>query len=113
MKALLTCAFCAISVAAVAQTSIPDSESLSPPSFSQSAPSISDQKLDKAAAALERIASLERDFRQQVAKAVTDQGLSMDEYTQIIDVAQNDPQVRQKIISRIKPLKDETGSENK
>jgi hypothetical protein len=40
-----------------------------------------------------------------VSKAVTDQGLSVDEYAEIMDVAQNDPQVRQKIMSRIAPPK--------
>ena len=54
---------------------------------------------------MERIASLQQDFRKQVSKAVTDQGLSVDEYAEIMDVAQNDPQVRQKIMSRIAPPK--------
>jgi hypothetical protein len=36
---------------------------------------------------------------------LTDQGLSIDEYAEIMDVAQNDPQVRQKIMSRIAPPK--------
>jgi hypothetical protein len=92
-------------VPANAQTMAPNSNALTAPGLSQSAPSITDQKLDKAAAALERIASLQQDFRKQVSKAVTDQGLSIDEYAQIMDVAQNDPQVRQKIMSRIAPPK--------
>ena len=92
-------------VPATAQTQAPNSNALTAPGLSQSAPSITDQMLDKAAAALERIASLQQDFRKQVSKAVTDQGLSIDEYAQIMDVAQNDPQVRQKIMSRIAPPK--------
>jgi hypothetical protein len=92
-------------VPATAQTIAPNSNALSSPGLSQPAPNITDQKLDKAAAALERIASLQQDFRKQVSKAVTDQGLSIDEYAQIMDVAQNDPQVRQKIMSRIAPPK--------
>jgi hypothetical protein len=92
-------------VPATAQTQAPNGNALTAPGLSQSAPSITDQKLDKAAAALERIASLQQDFRKQVSKAVTDQGLSIDEYAQIMDVAQNDPQVRQKIMSRIAPPK--------
>jgi hypothetical protein len=38
-------------------------------------------------------------------KAVTDQGLSVEEYTSIMVVAQNDPMVRQKILQRLKPSK--------
>jgi hypothetical protein len=93
-------------VPASAQSKAPGTNALTSPGLSESAPNITDQKLDKAAAALERIASLQQDFRKQMAKAVTDQGLSIDEYAQIMDVAQNDPQVRQRIISRISPPKD-------
>lgn len=92
-------------VPANAQTMAPNSNALTSPGLSRSQPNIPDQKLDKAAAALERIAGLQQDFRKQVSKAVTDQGLSIDEYAQIMDVAQNDPQVRQKIMSRIAPPK--------
>jgi hypothetical protein len=92
-------------VPANAQTTPPNSNALTSPGLSQPQPNITDQKLDKAAAALERIAGLQQDFRKQASKAVTDQGLSIDEYAQIMDVAQNDPQVRQKIISRIAPPK--------
>jgi hypothetical protein len=34
-------------------------------------------------------------------KAVTDQGLSVDEYNTILQTAQNDPTVRQKLAQRI------------
>jgi hypothetical protein len=40
-----------------------------------------------------------------LVKAVTDQGLSVEEYTSIMVVAQNDPAVRQKIVQRMKPSK--------
>jgi hypothetical protein len=36
-------------------------------------------------------------------KAVTDQGLSVDEYSTILQVAQNDPQVRDKLLQRLRP----------
>ena len=36
-------------------------------------------------------------------KAVTDQGLSVEEYNSILQVAQNDPAVREKIRQRIRP----------
>jgi hypothetical protein len=38
-----------------------------------------------------------------LAKAVTDQGLSLKEYDSILEVAQNDPEVRGKIRQRIRP----------
>ena len=79
---------------------------------------IPDQKLD-AAAVLERIASLKKDYEEQMVaapasdkkriaaeafsafqKAVTDQGLSVNEYISILEVAQNDPEVGDKIRQR-------------
>ena len=103
--AALVAAWNLSAVPANAQATTPKSNALTSPGLSQSQPNITDQKLDKAAAALERIAGLQQDFRKQASKAVTDQGLSLDEYAQIMDVAQNDPQVRQKIIARIAPPK--------
>ena len=69
-------------------------------------PSISDQKLNAAAAAMEHVASLQQTYQQQIAaappaekqritgeannalmKAVTDQGLSVEEYRSILKVA--------------------------
>jgi thymidylate synthase len=105
--AALVAAWSLSAVPVNAQTTAPKSNALTSPGLSQSQPNITDQKLDKAAAALERIASLQQDFRKQVSKAVTDQGLSIDEYAEIMDVAQNDPQVRQKIMSRIAPPRDD------
>jgi hypothetical protein len=85
-------------------------------------PEISDQKLNAAAAALERVASLQQNYQQRMAaaspsekegvasaansaleKAVTDQGLSVQEYKSIIEVAQNDPDVREKLLQRLRP----------
>ena len=92
------------------------------PGLSDPAPNISDQKLDAAAAAIERVASLKQDYQQRIAaagpsdkerianeainalaKAITDQGLSVEEYDSILEVAQNDPDVREKIRQRIRP----------
>jgi predicted TIM-barrel fold metal-dependent hydrolase len=89
--------------------------------LSEQPPNIPDQKLDAAAAAIERVASLKQDYQQRiavaapadkerllneavnaVAKAVTDQGLSVEEYVSFL-VAQNDPDVREKIRQRIRP----------
>jgi AmiR/NasT family two-component response regulator len=38
-----------------------------------------------------------------IAKAVVDQGLSIEEYISILDLAQSDPDVHEKIIQRIRP----------
>jgi len=92
------------------------------PNLSQEPQNIPDQKLDAAAAAMGRVASLKQDYQQRItaappadqkrlvdeavnamAKAVTDQGLSVEEYDSILEVAQNDPGVREKIRQRIRP----------
>jgi Domain of unknown function (DUF4168) len=95
----------------------------SAPELSRPAPSISDQKLDAAAAALEQVAAIQQTYRQRFAqaatpsdqerivaevhdaltKAVQDQGLSVEEYNSIIETAQNDPEVRGKVLQRIQP----------
>jgi len=92
------------------------------PAPNRSSPSanISDQKLDQAAAAIQRVASVRQDYRQRMAgappadrdrlaneateamvNAVNDEGLSVEEYNTIIDVAQNDPAVKEKINQRL------------
>lgn len=82
--------------------------------FTQPSEKIPDQKLDAAASALQRVAKLQEDYEQQMkrvaqdareaaTKAVTEQGLSVEEYTQILQTAQNDPDVREKLLQRIKP----------
>jgi hypothetical protein len=98
-------------------------QSASPKTQNQSAsPNISDQKLDAAAAALDRVTTIKQSYQQKMAtaspsdqdrivgdankemkKAVTDQGLSVDEYTSILQVAQNDPGVREKLLQRLHP----------
>jgi hypothetical protein len=99
------------------QTDVPQAQS---PAETNPAASIPNEKLDAAAAAMQRIASLQRDYLQlledappddqpriadeastALEKAVTDQGLSVEEYSTIVEMAQNDPQVLQKIIERL------------
>ena len=114
--AVLTTA-CYLSVPAV--NVLAQSPSASP---STSAPDLSDQKLS-AAAALERVASLQKDYRQRVAeanapaekerivaeanneltKAATEHGLLVEEYALILDVARDHPEIRDKILQRIRP----------
>jgi hypothetical protein len=92
------------------------------PSPSSPAPGITEQKLDAAAAALERVIGLHKTYEQRLAqaeqadkdsivaeandalnKAVADQGLSVEEYSSILEMAQNDPEVRGKLLQRIHP----------
>ena len=82
---------------------------------------IPDKKLDAAAAAVKKVTVIKNNYDQQLAqapiaekkriedevgdameKAVTDQGLSVEEYTTILDVAQKDPVVRDKLLQRMK-----------
>jgi hypothetical protein len=75
------------------------------------------------AAALERVASLQQDYRQRIAeaeaaadkerivaeandeltKAVIEQGLSVEEYTSILQRARDDSEIRRKILQYIHP----------
>jgi hypothetical protein len=120
----LFAAVCQLSVAN-AQTPPTQSPQADAPQEQSPAPvdpaaSIPDQKLDAAATAMQRVATLKRDYLQllqatppddqprvvneasdAIEKAVTDQGLSVEEYTTILEQAQKDPQIREKIIERI------------
>ena len=94
-----------------------------PPGASTSAPDLSDQKLSAVAAAVERVVSLRKDYGQRLAKAeepaekerivaeannaltkaVTEQGLSVEEYALILDKARDDPELQGKLLQRIRP----------
>ena len=82
--------------------------------------SISDEKLSAAAAAIGQVSTIRKGYESKIAaappsdkqrltkeandaleKAVTDQGLSVDEYNNIIRTAQNDPTVREKLTQLI------------
>jgi hypothetical protein len=93
------------------------------PSPSISARDLSDQKLKAVATALERVASLRKDYGQRIAeaegpaekdrivaeankelpKAVTEQGLSVEEYTSILDAARDNPEIRDKLFQHVRP----------
>jgi hypothetical protein len=101
----------------------PNAQAQTPsPGLSENSPTISEQKLDAAAAAIERVASLKESYQQRItvappadkeriaaeaitafSKAVTDQGLSIDEYNSILEVAQTKPEVGDKIRQRLLP----------
>ena len=76
------------------------------------------------AAAVKQVAAVKQDYQQRIAtaapadqqriaeeasdaleKAVTDQGLSVEEFNKIIVVAQNDPDVLEKIRQRLRSQK--------
>jgi len=82
---------------------------------------VPDEKLDKAAVAIGRVAALKETYAERLqtaseaerpqiineaktalTNAVTDQGLSVEEYSKILQVAENDAGIREKIIQRLK-----------
>ena len=100
----------------------PQAQSPQTPSLQTPSPSapISDEKLNAAAAAIGQVPTIWQSYEGKIAaappsdkqrltkerndvleKAVTDHGLSVDEYNSIIRTAQNDPTVRQKLTQRI------------
>jgi hypothetical protein len=106
--------------------SIPAANAQAPSPSSLSAQSqthnIPDERLDAAAAALERVVSLTQDYqgrmfaappskqdriaeeaKRALVKAVTDQGLSIAEYASILEAAQKDPDFRGKLLQRMNP----------
>ena len=101
--------------AANAQTQTPNAQKQST--------NIPDQKLDATASALQRVTDVRRSFEEKLSaasggdeqkrivseandamsKAVTEQGLSLEEFDSIIRLAQSDVGVREKILQRVKP----------
>lgn len=127
MKSMI--GFCATTLAAAgfalaapadAQTQTPAAPPTAKPS--KTAPGdISEQKLDAAAKAVKNVSTIRDNYEQKLVKApadqkakladeasdamekaVKEQGLSVEEYTSIIEVAQNDPTVRNKLLQRLK-----------
>jgi hypothetical protein len=98
------------------------------PAYSQdqpATPGISDTKLDQAAAAIVHVDKLQRSYQQKLeqappderdrvveeadnalVKAVKDHGLSIDEYDTILQTAQNNPAVREKLLQRLDAQKE-------
>jgi hypothetical protein len=130
MQLLMRALVAAVVVAALPLLSAPaanaqgqaPSQAPSPGPSQQQGQDIPDQKLDAAAVALEQVANVREEYRQKleqapaqdaqtiadeakgaIMRAITDQGLSVEEYTSILIVAQNNPTVREKIIKRIRP----------
>jgi hypothetical protein len=112
-------AVAAVAAASLLTLSAADAQNQSPQNQSPT-PNISDQKLDAAAAAIDHVTTIRQSYQQklstaapsdqeriageatdQMKKAVTDQGLSVEEYNSILQVAQNNPGVRQKLLQRL------------
>ncbi len=114
----------AVSVLSLVSLPLAFAQDNAPQSTEPQAPSknISDHQLDQAAAAMQQVVKVRRSYGPQLqaaepdqqkrlleeansamVKAVTDQGLSVDEYNSIIQVAQNDPAIRDKLLARIGP----------
>jgi hypothetical protein len=124
-KQLLTRTLAAAALTVVWAVSIsaaPAQTEQSTPAPSQQAPNIPEQKLDAIAAALDQVISVRENYEQRLqkapaaeaekiadeakgalVKAVTDQGLSVEEYNSILVVAQNNPEVRKQIVQRMRP----------
>ena len=109
-----------VPAAAQGQTQPASQQGQTPSAAASNQPSISDQKLGQAAAAMEQVASLRQVYQQQLAiapetdkpritgeanqalaKAITDQGLSVDEYNGIMRAAQTDTSVRDGLIQHL------------
>lgn len=116
----------AISIAVIVSAAAVNAQTVTQPPAatepSAGTPNIPEEKLDKAAAAMKNVVSVKQSYQSQIeaaapadkerlageantaaVKAVTDQGLSVEEYTSIMRTAQRDPEVRQKILSRLPP----------
>src|SRR5258708_10738413 len=118
----LTAAGLLVMPAAHAQQQSPSGpSSVITPSPTTAPTNIPDKKLDASAAAVRKVSVIKNKYDQQLAqapvaakerlqgeacdamaKAVTDQGLSIEEYTTILNVAQKDPAVRDKLLQRMK-----------
>ena len=123
-------AFCAVTLtaagllvmpAANAQQQSPSAPPVTTPGPATTPANIADKKLDAAAAAVKKVTVIKNKYSQQLAeapvaekeriqgeagdamaKAVTEQGLSVEEYMTILKVAQQDPVVRDKLLQRMK-----------
>jgi predicted ATPase with chaperone activity len=130
MQSTRFCTFCAMTLTAAAflfaptanaQQQSPSAPPSTTPGPTTTPANIPDKKLDAAAAAVKKVSAIKSNYDQKLAaapvaekerlaseagdamtKAVTDQGLSIDEYASILKVAQTDPIVRGKLLQRMK-----------
>jgi hypothetical protein len=125
MRSLAVFLSAAVTVAGLISSIAANAQSIQAPApeLSSTASSITDQKLDAVVAAMERVATLQEAYRDRLVKAstesdeqriveeansaltkaVADQGLSVEEYNSIIELAQNDLNIRGKLLERMHP----------
>jgi predicted TIM-barrel fold metal-dependent hydrolase len=119
LSAVVLSALLAVSSAAMAQQPSPSTGDQS-----KKTQNISEDKLNAAAAALAAVSQVHQDYQKRITaaaspddkkrmveeankaleKAITDKGLSIDEYNAIVDVAQNDPEFKAKLIQRARGM---------
>lgn len=106
-------------LAANAQTQSPSSTA-APAAAPAAKTAVSDQQISQAAVAMQKVMTIRQSYSQQLnqakpedrgriadesqvamKKAVTDSGLSVDQYNAILQLAQNDPDVREKLMNRL------------
>jgi hypothetical protein len=123
--AMATVALPAASLLLMPAANAQDHQSPATPSMTAPSPTppanIPDNKLDATAAAVKGVSAVKHAYQQKLdqapaaekervadeandamKKAVTDQGLSIEEYSSIMRVAQADPAVREKLLQRLK-----------
>ena len=106
----------------MAQPAVAQTRPATPDAPGTAAPdrTVSDQKLDQAAAAIQQVTTIRKDYSGKLSgaspdeqdkiaeeahaamqKAVTDHGLSVEEYNSIVQLAQNNPSVRDQLMKRL------------
>ncbi len=107
-------------LAAGAQTQSPPSTTAAPSTAPAAKTAVTDGQITQAAVAMQKVMTIRQSYNQQLSqakpedrgriadesqtamkKAVTDSGLTVDQYNSILQLAQNDPDVREKLISRL------------
>lgn len=127
IRATLALAAALMTTVALPEAVMAQSRSGAPTTNMQSdGASLSDAKLDAAATAIMRVNTLSKDYQARLneaspddrvriadeadaalEKAVADSGLSVEEYNEIVDIAQNDPDVQARILERLQGMPDE------
>lgn len=124
MQTILRSLLAATILSAVSLVSVPAANAQTPaPNAQTKSADIPEQKLDATASALQRVTDVRRSYEEKLSgasaadeqkrivseandamsKAVTEQGLSLEEFDSIIRLAQSDVGVREKILQRVKP----------
>lgn len=117
-------------LAAAAQAQSPPSSTAAPSTAPAAKTAVTDQQITQAAVAMQKVMTIRESYNQKLTqakpedrgriadesqtsmrKAVTDSGLTVDQYNSILQLAQNDPDVREKLMTRLPTQNDgATGS---